>query len=129
MLYQHTITIPSSTLIEAPYEEDIPLGPGILSLIRAEFPYGCGELAGVALVRGSHQFWPLTPGEYASWNDGALESAEEYPLDDEPYTVTVRSVNYDALNSHTITLALVITPPPSAQQTGMLSALRAFLGV
>lgn len=129
MLFQRTVTIPAATLVTAEHVETIDLAPGTGVKVRVEFPPGCGELAGVMLKRGIHQVWPITPGEYASWDGGAVESAEEIRLTEEPFELSIHAVNYDVLNPHTVTIAISVLAgggPPAASPT---QRIRSALGL
>lgn len=126
MLYQHTLTIPAATTVDAPYEEIMGIGPGTITRIRVEYPYGCGELAGVQLVRGINHIYPVSESEWASWNDGAIESDEEIEISTPLYEILIRGVNYDSLNDHTLTIAVMMTSLPSVQEQSILTSIRRF---
>ena len=128
MLFQASITIPAQTPVTEPLLTRVTLGPGTIRTIRAEFPFGCAELAGILVRRELHQIWPVTAGEYVAWENDTVEFPADFPLLERPYEVTVEAVNYDLLHSHTITVNIDLTPQasraPGVGRSGLLEALR-----
>lgn len=123
MLFNMDITVPAQTLATAPYTVDLDLAPGNIQKFRVEFPFGCAELVGIQLYRSNHQIWPITPGEFVSWEAGGVETEENLELSDLPFGVQARCVNYDILYDHTISLYVVVR----GQKNGILGDIAARL--
>lgn len=108
MLYMKDFTIPKATLKVSPYSEILKVAPGVISNVRIEFPYGCGELAGVQILYHNHLIYPTSDGQYISWDGAPVISDQDIEIMESPFEVVLIGVNYDALYDHTITVALTV---------------------
>ena len=103
MLYEYSLTIPANTPESAPETMRAPLAPGTVARVDVQFPRGCVGLVHVQIWRSEHQVWPGNPdGNIAA--EGLIVSwPEDYVLDDDPFTLSLRGWNDDDSYSHTIT--------------------------
>jgi len=109
MHFKFQDTAPANTLKAAERVKDLKLTVGIITHGSLTFPMGCAGLAYGALFVGSHQVYPLNPGEYENGNGVTIEW-DDYQSVKKGDHWTLRTYNEDIKYEHTVTLRLDILP-------------------
>ena len=68
-------------------------------------------MCGARLLYAEFQLWPLSKSEWFVSHPYALDFAENYVLEDEPYTVVAETYNEDDTFSHTVWIAVSVLRP------------------
>ncbi|KKL52780.1 hypothetical protein LCGC14_2282060 [marine sediment metagenome] len=133
MFHEYALTIPANTAESAPATMDAPLAPGTVVRVEIQFPRGCVGLVHVQIWRSEHQVWPVNVEGDISGEGVPVAWPEDYDLDDEPYTVTLRGWNDDDTYPHTITFRFALLPLSAKEEgrapAGMLRRIADFLGM
>jgi len=103
VFYSVDLTIPAATLEAAPATERITMEFGRISAVHVVIPPGVAGLAFTNCRRANHQIFPTNPGSFLTGDGSAISWAEQYDLDDEPRTLTLRGWSPNARFAHTIT--------------------------
>lgn len=108
MLFCKSIEIPANTLQSAPQRTEIKLTSGVIDHIWVWWWEEAGNLCGARLLYAEFQLWPLSKGEWFGSHPFALDFAERYELEDEPYSVTIEAYNEDDTFAHTVWIGVSI---------------------
>jgi len=100
MYYEYTVTVPPSTPADDPYARRLRVVKGEIVRMAVEFPRGCAGLVGARLFHGAFQVFPINPDEWAVSDGLEVISTTTYPLDQEPYELTVHSYSEDDYFDH-----------------------------
>lgn len=133
MFFEYSLTIPANTPATAPVETEAVLAPGTVSEVAIQFPRGCVGLAHVQIWRSEHQVWPVNLDGNIAGENAIIDWDEDYDLDDDPFTFTLRGWNLDDSYAHTITFRFALLPLDTGQATrgagGLLRRVARALGV
>ena len=133
MFFEYALTIPANTPAAAPVELDAPLAPGTVARVDVQFPAGCRDLVHVSIWREQHQVWPVNLDGHITSEGQTVSWPEDYDLDDEPFTFTLRGWSPNTDFPHVITFRFALLPLETAQSArgagGLVSRLARFLGV
>jgi len=116
MLYTTQLTIPANTTRASPATATLTLAPGVVNRVMVGFPFGCANLAHVAIFEREHQVWPGDPDEDFSWDDFIFAWDEDHELEGPPYELEIRGWNEDDTYPHTILLAMALTDITKARE-------------
>ena len=108
MFYRFGVTAPANTPKGAPVERLVRLTAGIVERVEITFPAGCVGLVGVRILRGGHQVWPTSPGEWFVSDDYTIAFSEQYPILDEPLELRIQAYNEDTVYPHTPVVRLSV---------------------
>jgi len=108
MIFVYPITIPPSTPKASAVVVTMPLAAGTIKRVNVQFPSGVVGLAFVSITLGLNQVFPQNPDQAFTASGETIFWDEEFPLLQEPYTLTAYGWNNDAVNAHTITLRFII---------------------
>lgn len=103
MFYAVDLVIPAGTVATAPAEERLTVEPGIITAVHVVVPPGVAGLSFTNCFRANHQLFPTNPGASITGDDAIVAWREQYIIDDEPRTLTVRGWSPAARFEHTIT--------------------------
>lgn len=133
MLYEFDLTIPANTLPSAPLKLDVVLDAGVITGVQVQIPNGCVGLTHARVYDGNHQLWPSNPDNDFKGSGHVLDWRESYPLEREPFSLTLVGWNNDDTYQHTITfrfeLAAItdVVPEDEGQQPLTLADILAGL--
>jgi len=108
MVYEHDILVPANTPDSAPVKLDISLTRGVIHKYEVFFPPGCANLVKVSLNQAIHQVWPSNPDGKHKADGTTLSFREHFPIDTEPYLITVTASSPGSNYAHTITVRLAL---------------------
>jgi len=111
MIYDYPLTIAANTTKDAPTELEMDVGVGVVNQVDVQFPPGCAGLARCSIWDGGHQLWPSNPDGYFAADAYVISFAEDYPILEAPFVLTLKAWNLDDSYPHTITIRLGVTPP------------------
>lgn len=98
----HYLTIPVNTAIENPLIYTMSLPLGMVKRLWVEFPKGCAGLAGVKIIRGVRQIFPLPDGVWLRSDNSVLNFAFSHAINQDPFSVDIVGYNLDDTYPHTI---------------------------
>ena len=108
MIYVYPISIPPNTNQYSPLVQDLQLSAGKVTQVQIQYPSGVSGLAHVQLAIGLWQIYPTNP-------DGSFTTSAETIIWDEDFDIDtgsniLRAIcwNDDTVNSHTVTVRVVI---------------------
>jgi len=101
MFYRFGVTVPKNTPKESPVEQMVRLTAGVVEKVEITFPAGCAGLVGLRILRGGHQVWPTSPGEWFVSDDYTISFPEHYEILDEPLELRIQAYNEDTSYDHT----------------------------
>ena len=116
MLYEYPLTIAANTAEAAAVTMDAPLAPGTVARVDVQFPRGCVGLVHVQIWRSEHQVWPGNVDGNISAEGLVVSWPEDYDLEDEPLTLSLRGWNNDDTYPHTITFRFSVLPLDAKQE-------------
>jgi len=127
MIYSYRMTIPKSTTKANPTTYLLSLPHGIIHRLIVGFPPGPHATAHVAIWHKEHQIFPSDPDQDFGWDWYVLDTPEWYPIEDFPYSISIRGWNDDTVYPHQVWIAVAILPreilmPPS-EAAGILQRL------
>lgn len=108
MIYRFPLTIPAGAEEDSPVEQEMKLTAGYIVQVELSFPPGPHGEAHVAIYDALHQVWPTNPEESFAWDRYTGRWPEQYLLDRNPYTLTLKGWAPDATYDHTIVCRLVV---------------------
>lgn len=133
MFYEFAVAIPANTPATAPVEEDVHLSPGTVVRVDFQFPRGCVGLVHVQVWKGEHQVWPVNTDGNISSEGQTVTFPEDYDVDEDPFTLTLRGWNLDDTFPHTITFRFAVLPLESGRSGraagGLVGRIAAALGI
>ncbi len=106
MLFETDITVLTTHTPTAKLQTTIKLSRGILHHVGVYFPPGCQGVVHVAINRGIHQFFPVTPGTSTKGDTLEIGGAQFQPILSSPYEVDVWGWSESASYDHKITVRL-----------------------
>ena len=98
----HYLTIPKNTTADDPFIYNMPLPFGMVRRLWVEFPRGCAGFAGIRILRGVNQIFPLPDGIYLRSDNSVMNFAFSHVINTEPNEVILQGINTDDTYSHTI---------------------------
>lgn len=127
MYYQKTILVPANTTELSPVKVLLPLTRGTIRRFLVSFPPGCHRLTHVQVFHFGWQLLPWSPGESLAWDNYVFDLTHHYPVEVEPYDLTIRAWNDDDSYDHTVFVGVLfdegvfdtITPELSAILRGI----------
>lgn len=102
MLEWIEVDIPAQTKKTSPKEEELKLQKSVITGIYVGFPDGCADYVYAQVWVNETQYVPWTRGEWLHWNNYMFYLPGDYPLDVEPYKVTVKGANLDNSYEHQV---------------------------
>ena len=115
MFYEFGLTVTANTLKASPVELEVPLNAGTITAIGVQFPAGCSGLVFVTISRSGHQIWPGDPDEAIAGEDAIVSWAEDYDLDDPPFSLLLRGWSPGTTYDHKITFRFSLLSLETAQ--------------
>jgi hypothetical protein len=100
----HYLEVPKYTSRLSPYEYTLKLPVGMIHRLWVEFPKGCSGLAGVRVLRGTTQIFPLPDGVWLRSDNAVMSFAFSHAIKSEPYEVVLQGYNDDDTYNHTVWL-------------------------
>ena len=100
MLYQRTLLIPANTPANTPVEATIVIKHPVISKISVHFPWGCADLASVAIFYGDLQLWPAKECEWVKGDDRTITDEPFFEMPEAETTLRLRGYSVDIVNQH-----------------------------
>ena len=102
MFYDFSFTIPANTPEVSPLLQDVKLTHGIIHRVEISFPAGPRHMVHLAIRRGLNQLWPTNPDGSFNADNYTIIINEYYPLQTEPYILTLVGWSPGTTYNHTI---------------------------
>lgn len=118
MNYRGSLTIPANTPVSAPVEQEMILGPGVMSRVRIAIPAGHHGLAHLRIYRWGHQLYPTTPDADYAGDDEVIEIEDNMPGDEPPYTLRLWGYNTSTQYDHTFEVSITLQSATGAGGVG-----------
>lgn len=115
MFYEYTLTIPAATKKEEPVEVTALVEPGILTYTEVAFPYGCHQLAHVAIFEGDFQIAPRNRESDIAADGYVVPIYPNYPLRRGENVLTLKGWGSLTHYSHEIKVRLTVLPKEEAE--------------
>jgi hypothetical protein len=110
MRYYVELAVPAGTPINAPTVAEIKLTPGLIDHVSLYFPPGSGGWLNVQLWLNGYQLVPWERGTWQRGDDVLLPDFGRYEVKEEPYLCIVKAYNTGALYTHSVMVAVELTP-------------------
>lgn len=108
--YSLDFTVPKNTLETAPYEQKLPIRPGILHQVRVQIPPGHAGLTGCAIDHGLHQLAPTSQNSWFRGDDSVFEYPEWVEIRQGMGEIGLRGYNLDDTFDHTFMISVGVLP-------------------
>lgn len=123
MFHEFDLLVPAFTAKASSAVETAALTKGHVTAVEIMFPRGCAGQVFVVVERGESQLWPSNPDGAHKGDGVVLRWDEDYPLPDEPLTLTLRGWAPAARFDHTITFRFEMVPLDQAEAARALPGL------
>lgn len=109
MRYCYQLSVPVGTTAADPTTWEITLTPGVIERASFYFPPGSGGYLNVQLWLNGSQLIPWERGEWLRGDDVLIPDSGRYPVDEEPYLLTIKAYNDGTLYAHQVLVAVELT--------------------
>jgi hypothetical protein len=108
MYYQVSIDTPANTSEAVPLITPLAVTRGVIRRVVIGFPPGAVGLLRVRIFDKSWQILPINLNDSLGWDNYTYDIALNYPLEVEPYVLTVCTWNLDDSYQHSIFVGVVV---------------------
>jgi len=108
----HTVNmvVSPNTQERAPATATLKLTRGKITAIQVGFPRGCYQLVHVQIYHGGWQICPWSRASDLAYEDYVYDMTYDYPMDIEPFILTMRGWSEDETFKHKIMLGVEFVP-------------------
>lgn len=108
--YSLKFTVPKNTAETAPFEQKLPISPGIIHQVSVYIPPGHKGVTGCALDFGLHQIAPTNQNQWFTGNSVHYLYPEHIQIPDGTRELGLRGYNTSLNNDHTFMIAVGVLP-------------------
>ena len=127
MLFTDTFTVAAATTKAAPVSRELAVTHGILHLVEVVFLDGPENEVLVAIERGKRQIVPTNADSAIVGNADTVAASLFQPIEESPYTLTIKAWSPSATYDHQVTVRCHILPRelllPPTPELGILRRL------
>lgn len=127
MNYHVELSAAVGTTAAAPATAELKLTPGMIEHAHVYFPPSSGGWCNAQIWLNGYQLIPWERGTWLRGDDVLYPDLGRYPVDQEPYLVTVKAFNTGTLYPHVVLVSVELTPyqaAPSQSQDMSLIGMR-----
>lgn len=100
MFYSLEVAVPPNTTEKGYQVDHLSLTKGKVIKISVFFPWGCGGLCRIQIIRGTWQVFPLTRAQWLRGNKITIEGETDIDITTAPFEFEVHSWNEDDTFTH-----------------------------
>lgn len=113
MRYCYALSVLPGTTPDDPKKWEITLTPGTIEQASFYFPPGSGGYLNVQLWLNGSQLIPWERGQWLRGDDILIPDSGSYPVNEEPYLLTIKAYNDGLLYTHQVLVAVELTAYPT----------------
>ena len=110
MNFYTELSAPVGSTALAPATAEIKLTPGMIEHASVYFPPSSGGWCSAQIWLNGYQLIPWERGTWLRGDDVLYPDLGRYPVEEEPYLVTVKAFNTGALYPHVVLVSVELTP-------------------
>lgn len=129
MLFEASITIPTTATKASPTTETLKIAHGIITKIMVRPRPGHHALAHCVILHHEHQIAPSTEGMDISGDTFPIDWEEYYESYQPPYELKIKGWNDDDTYEHTFDIFVAILPRKAILALAVVDALKGVFGM
>lgn len=127
MRFVKRLTVVAGSTTTDPSTDTLRLVKGTLTYIEIASPPGPGGYVDVVILDRNLQIAPANPEQVFSWDDYTMGFSMNYPIEDEPYKLTLAGWSPNAIYDHNITFRFDVIPKGKDDRNALLTYLQELL--